>query len=57
MDQPNFENMKLPKTSSNEDLETLSRQKLALLFPIDLFELRDENQRDKGIDLVGELII
>jgi hypothetical protein len=55
MDAENFDRIKLPKASANEDLETLSRQKLLPLFPLHLFELRDENQKDKGIDFIGEL--
>ncbi|RKR82148.1 uncharacterized protein DUF4365 [Mucilaginibacter gracilis] len=48
-------NPHLPKSSRQETLETISRNKLALLFDPELFELRPENQRDKGIDLIGEI--
>src|SRR6267142_1412156 len=45
----------LPKSSSQETLETISRNKLAAILNPSLFELRFENQRDKGIDLTVEL--
>lgn len=45
----------LPLSSSAEGLETISRNKLSLLFSPALFEVRQEMQRDKGIDLVIEL--
>lgn len=45
----------LPKSSRQETLETISRNKLALLFDPELFELRPENHRDKGIDIIGEI--
>jgi len=45
----------LPISNSNEDLETISRNKLALLFDPALFELRHEEKRDKGIDLFVEI--
>jgi hypothetical protein len=45
----------LPRSSSQEDLETISRNKLALLFDPILFELRHETQWDKGIDLTLEI--
>ena len=45
----------LPASSSNEDLETISRNKVSLLFDVGLFEIRQETQRDKGIDLIVEL--
>ncbi len=45
----------LPIANAAEDLETISRNKLSLLFEPSLFEVRQELQRDKGIDLVVEL--
>jgi hypothetical protein len=45
----------LPKSNSNEDLETLSRNKFALLLDPTKFELRQETIRDKGVDLVIEI--
>ncbi len=48
-------NPQLPHSSRQETLETISRNRLALLFDPELFELRPENQRDKGIDMIGEI--
>ncbi len=45
----------LPSSNPAEDLETISRNKFCLLFPPSLFEIRQEFQRDKGIDLTIEL--
>src|SRR5882757_1165887 len=45
----------LPATNQNEDLETISRSKLSLLFDVTFFEVRPETIRDKGIDLIVEL--
>lgn len=45
----------LPVSSLKEDMETISRNKLSLLFDTALFEVRQELQRDKGIDLIVEL--
>jgi hypothetical protein len=45
----------LPMSSIGEDLETISKNKLSLLFNPSLFELRPENLRDKGVDLIIEL--
>ena len=45
----------LPVSSPLEDMETISRSKLSLLFDPSLFEIRQELQRDKGIDLIVEL--
>lgn len=50
-----FDGMNLPKSSANEDLETLSRQKFALLLDTGRFEIRPEDMRDKGVDLQVEL--
>ncbi|WP_394676111.1 DUF4365 domain-containing protein [uncultured Sphingobacterium sp.] len=48
-------NIALPKSSRQEELETISRNRLSLKFDPSLFELRSENQRDKGIDFIGEI--
>ncbi|MGY3214766.1 DUF4365 domain-containing protein [Mucilaginibacter sp. HD30] len=45
----------LPRSSRQETLETISRNKLALRFNPELFELRPEHQRDKGVDVIGEI--
>lgn len=47
--------LSLPSSSSKEDLETISRNKFAILFAPELFELRPEAQRDKGIDIIIEI--
>ncbi len=47
--------MLLPKNNPNEDLETIARNKFCALFNPSLFELRQELQRDKGIDYIIEL--
>lgn len=48
-------NIALPKSSREEELETISRNLLSLKFDPSLFELRSESQRDKGIDFIGEI--
>jgi len=55
MNEDKFDKMSLPKDSENENLETRSRLAFAQLFPAQLFELRDELQRDKGVDYFVEL--
>lgn len=50
-----FDEMDLPQANPFEDLEEISRQKLRLLFDVTKFELRDEIQSDKGIDINGEI--
>jgi hypothetical protein len=52
---PHKKEYSLPSSTTNENLETISRNKLALLFDPSNFELRSENQRDKGVDLIIEL--
>ncbi|MBD8387789.1 DUF4365 domain-containing protein [Dysgonomonas sp. BGC7] len=47
--------MKLPKTSKQEELEQLSKDRLRPLFSHASFEIREEVYRDKGIDLTIEL--
>ncbi len=48
-------NLPLPRSSNQESLETISRTKLSELFDPELFEIREELQRDKGIDLTIEI--
>lgn len=55
MNEDQFDEMSLPKDSVNENLETKSRLEFAQLFPAQLFELRDELQHDKGVDIFVEL--
>lgn len=50
-----LDKMKLPKSSEQEELEQLSKDKLRPLFEHKLFEVREETYRDKGIDLLIEL--
>lgn len=50
-----LDNMKLPKTSKQEELEQLSKDRLRPLFSHTSFEIREEIYRDKGIDLTIEL--
>jgi len=50
-----LDDMQLPKSSSEEELEQLSKNKLRPLFSLDLFEFREEVYRDKGIDIIFEL--
>lgn len=45
----------LPRSSPNEDLETISRRQFSLLFDPKYFEIRHEDYRDKGIDLTIEV--
>lgn len=47
--------MDLPLTNPNEELETISRNKFKPLFDITLFEIRSEDYRDKGIDFHIEI--
>jgi hypothetical protein len=55
MTREEFNNQSLPKSDENANLETLSRNKLKLMFSHHDFELRDELQHDKGIDLFIEI--
>lgn len=50
-----LDGMKLPKSSTKEELEQLSKDKLRPLFENSLFEFREEAYRDKGIDIIFEL--
>lgn len=50
-----LDKMKLPKSSEQEELEQLSKDKLRPLFEHKLFEVREETYRDKGLDLLIEL--
>lgn len=50
-----LDEIKLPKRSIKEELEQLSKDKLRPMFDHKLFEFRDEEYRDKGLDLAIEL--
>lgn len=50
-----FDDLPLPSSSSGEDLETLSRNRFRVRFRPERFEVRQEDERDKGIDLTVEL--
>lgn len=50
-----LDSMKLPQRSIQEELEQLSRDKLRPLFSQELFLIREETLKDKGIDLSIEL--
>lgn len=51
----NYFDLPLPRSSNQESLETISRNELSELFDPELFEIREELQRDKGIDLTIEV--
>lgn len=51
----NFFNFSLPSSSYQESLETISKTKLSELLAPELFEIREELQRDKGIDITVEV--
>lgn len=48
--------MDLPLSNPKVELETISRDKLRPLFKSNEFILRDEEVRDNGIDLAGEIL-
>jgi len=50
-----LDGMKLPQGNEKEELEQLSKDKLRPLFDLKKFQIREENYRDKGIDLDIEL--
>jgi len=50
-----LDEMNLPWSSSNEDLETISNNYFKPLFEVTKFEIRSETERDKGIDHQIEL--
>ena len=50
-----LDEMNLPWSSSNEDLETISNSYFKPLFDVTKFEIRSETERDKGIDHQIEL--
>lgn len=52
-----IDEMDLPLSNPNIELETISRDNLKPLFDSKYFIIRDENVRDNGIDLTIELII
>ncbi len=47
--------LNLPKVNRHEGLETISTAKFKLMLNPQLFEVREENIRDKGVDVVIEL--
>lgn len=51
----NFEDADLPRVNTNENLETTSGNLFKALFPVEKFEIRAEQDRDKGIDFHIEL--
>ncbi|RYE59403.1 MAG: DUF4365 domain-containing protein [Sphingobacteriales bacterium] len=55
MKRDEFNNQSLPKSDANANLETLSRNKFRELFSINDFEIRNEHEYDKGIDLSIEI--
>lgn len=55
MTREEFNNQSLPKSDVNSNLETLSRTRLRELFGVKDFELRDEHESDRGIDLFIEI--
>lgn len=55
MTREEFDNQSLPKSDANANLETLSRNKLRAMFSLESFEVRDELQHDKGVDLSVEI--
>src|SRR5882724_10310058 len=55
MDESILDEMDLPLSNPNEELETISKQLLMPLFDASRFEIRPEDVRDKGIDLHIEL--
>lgn len=50
-----LDDLNLPLSNSNEDLETISNNYFRQLFDTGRFEIRPENLRDKGIDFFIEL--
>lgn len=50
-----LDNMQLPNRNEKEELEELSKMKLLPLFDLNLFQIREEEYRDKGVDLDFEL--
>lgn len=50
-----FEDADLPRVNPNESLEKISENLLRSLFPVEKFEIREERDRDKGIDYHIEL--
>lgn len=50
-----LDDMKLPKSSEQEELEQISKDKLRPLFDVKLFQFREETYRDKGLDINFEL--
>jgi hypothetical protein len=55
IEQSSFDDMALPLGNHNEDLETISENKLRPLLDLELFHFCTQDRRDKGIDLTYEL--
>lgn len=55
MDENILDEMDLPLSNKNEDIETISKNRLRPLFDVVRYEIRSEDLRDKGIDLQIEL--
>ena len=54
-DESILDEMDLPLANTNEDLETISKNRFYPLLDVTKFEIRSEDLRDKGIDLHIEL--
>jgi len=50
-----LDDMDLPQSSEQEELEQISKYKLHPLFDVKFFQLREETYKDKGIDINFEL--
>jgi hypothetical protein len=55
MTRDEFNKQSLPKSDASANLETLSRNKFREMFSAHDFEIRDELQHDKGVDLSLEI--
>src|SRR5690349_14667134 len=55
IDQNALDEMKLPLTNHNEELESISENSLRPLFDISRFHFCTQDRRDKGIDLTYEI--
>ncbi|WP_343624464.1 DUF4365 domain-containing protein [Flavobacterium lindanitolerans] len=55
MTREEFDKQSLPKSDANVNLETFSRNRLRAMFNVEDFEIRDELQHDKGVDLFIEI--
>lgn len=55
IDQDALDEMKLPSTNHNEELESISENALRPLFDISRFHFCTQDRRDKGVDLTYEI--